>query len=107
MKRDDLQINEDHSRPDSKAGKDLQMNAALIFAGGTGKRMNSKAVPKQFLILYGKPLIIYTLEKFENHPDIDGIDCRINYSYIYWDAEEKICKAEIRNEWYYWGQWLQ
>lgn len=49
------------------------MNAALIFAGGTGKRMNSKAVPKQFLILYGKPLIIYTLEKFENHPDIDGI----------------------------------
>jgi 2-C-methyl-D-erythritol 4-phosphate cytidylyltransferase len=49
------------------------MNTALIFAGGTGKRMNSKAVPKQFLMLYGKPLIIYTLEKFENHPEIDGI----------------------------------
>ncbi|WP_026506980.1 2-C-methyl-D-erythritol 4-phosphate cytidylyltransferase [Butyrivibrio sp. MC2013] len=49
------------------------MNTALIFAGGTGKRMNSKAVPKQFLMLYGKPLIIYTLEKFENHPDIDAI----------------------------------
>jgi len=49
------------------------MNVALIFAGGTGKRMNSKTVPKQFLMLYGKPLIIYTLEKFENHPEIDGI----------------------------------
>ena len=49
------------------------MNTALIFAGGPGKRMNSKAVPKQFLMLYGKPLIIYTLEKFENHPEIDGI----------------------------------
>ncbi|WP_026504014.1 IspD/TarI family cytidylyltransferase [Butyrivibrio sp. NC3005] len=49
------------------------MNVALIFAGGTGTRMNTKAVPKQFLMLYGKPLIIYTLEKFENHPEIDGI----------------------------------
>ena len=49
------------------------MNIALIFAGGTGKRMNSKAVPKQFLQLYGKPIIIYTLEKFDNHEDIDAI----------------------------------
>ena len=53
------------------------MNIALIFAGGTGKRMYSKAVPKQFLQLYGKPIIIYTLEKFDNHDDIDAIviDC--------------------------------
>ena len=49
------------------------MNIALIFAGGTGKRMNSKAVPKQFLQLYGKPIIIYTLEKFDNHENIDAI----------------------------------
>ena len=48
-------------------------NIALIFAGGTGQRMNSKTVPKQFLELYGKPIIIYTLEMFNNHPDIDGI----------------------------------
>ena len=37
------------------------MNVALIFAGGTGKRMNTKGVPKQFLELYGKPIIIYTI----------------------------------------------
>ena len=49
------------------------MNIALIFAGGVGQRMNSKTKPKQFLELHGKPIIIYTLEHFENHSDIDGI----------------------------------
>lgn len=49
------------------------MNTAVIFAGGTGKRMNTKSVPKQFLELHGKPVIIYTLEKFDNHPEIDQI----------------------------------
>lgn len=49
------------------------MNYALIFAGGTGTRMNSKTKPKQFLELHGKAIIIHTLEIFENHPEIDGI----------------------------------
>lgn len=49
------------------------MNVAVIFAGGVGQRMNSKTKPKQFLELYGKPIIIYTLEQFDNHPEIDGI----------------------------------
>lgn len=49
------------------------MNIAVIFAGGIGTRMNSKALPKQFLKLYGKEIIIYTLEHFENHPEIDAI----------------------------------
>lgn len=49
------------------------MNCALIFAGGTGQRMNSKTRPKQFLELHGKPIIVYTLEVFENHPKIDVI----------------------------------
>lgn len=35
--------------------------------------MNTRSVPKQFLKLHGKPLIVYTLEQFENHPQIDGI----------------------------------
>jgi 2-C-methyl-D-erythritol 4-phosphate cytidylyltransferase len=46
---------------------------ALIFAGGTGRRMNTRATPKQFLELHGKPVIIYTLEHFERHPDVDRI----------------------------------
>ena len=49
------------------------MNVAVIFAGGTGQRMNTKVMPKQFLEVHGKPIIIYTLEKFEEHDDIDGI----------------------------------
>jgi len=49
------------------------MNTALIFAGGTGQRMNSRTRPKQFLELHGKPIIIYTLEHFNTHPEIDSI----------------------------------
>lgn len=49
------------------------MNIAVIFAGGVGKRMNSFATPKQFLKLHGKEIIIYTLEKFNECPDIDAI----------------------------------
>ena len=49
------------------------MNNTLIFAGGSGTRMNSRARPKQFLQFYGKELIIHTLENFQNHKDIDGI----------------------------------
>ncbi len=49
------------------------MNVAVIFAGGTGQRMNTKVTPKQFLEVHGKPIIIYTLEQFEEHDEIDGI----------------------------------
>lgn len=49
------------------------MNIALIFSGGTGQRMNTKTMPKQFLELHGKPIIIYTLEVFEYTEEIDGI----------------------------------
>ena len=49
------------------------MNVAVIFAGGSGNRMHTKSRPKQFLEYNGKPIIIYTLELFDNHPMIDGI----------------------------------
>ncbi len=49
------------------------MNIAVIFAGGVGSRMNSKALPKQFLSMHSKPIIIHTLEHFEKHKDIDAI----------------------------------
>ena len=51
----------------------LMKNIAVIFAGGSGKRMNTKSRPKQFLELNGKPILIYTIELFDNHPDIDAI----------------------------------
>ncbi len=48
-------------------------NVALVFAGGTGRRMSSASRPKQFLELHGKPIILYTLEAFEAHPQVDAI----------------------------------
>ena len=49
------------------------MNIAVIFAGGVGKRMNSKDIPKQFLELFGKPIIIWTLEHFEKNVQTDAV----------------------------------
>ena len=48
------------------------MNIALILAGGSGKR-TEQDVPKQFMNVYDKPIIIYTLEAFQKHPDVDAI----------------------------------
>lgn len=45
---------------------------AIIFAGGAGQRMGSE-LPKQFLTVYGKPILIHTLEKFQLHEEIDEI----------------------------------
>lgn len=49
------------------------MNIGVIFAGGIGSRMHSKEKPKQFLEIYNKPIIIYTIEYFERHPEIDAV----------------------------------
>lgn len=48
------------------------MNIALIIAGGTGQRMGQD-IPKQFLSVNDKPVIVYTMEAFQNHPNIDKI----------------------------------
>lgn len=49
------------------------MNIALIIAGGSGNRMGQD-IPKQFISIYDKPIIIYTLEGFQKHPMIDAIE---------------------------------
>ncbi|MDE5715808.1 MAG: 2-C-methyl-D-erythritol 4-phosphate cytidylyltransferase [Anaeroplasmataceae bacterium] len=49
------------------------MNIAVIFAGGTGQRMNSTALPKQFLMIHGKPILVHTIEKFQATPEVDKI----------------------------------
>ena len=49
------------------------MNYAIILAAGVGQRMRNGGMPKQFLNLMGKPIIIYTLEKFEQCNEIDQI----------------------------------
>ncbi|MEE3404682.1 MAG: IspD/TarI family cytidylyltransferase [Acutalibacteraceae bacterium] len=49
------------------------MNIGVIFAGGVGSRMHSKDVPKQFLEIHNKPIIIHTLEYFERNDEIDAV----------------------------------
>ena len=50
----------------------MEKNIAIIFAGGTGQRFGAE-IPKQFIKIYGKEIIIQTLEKFQNNPEIDEI----------------------------------
>lgn len=69
-------------------------NIAVIFAGGSGVRMNTRSKPKQFLELRGKPIIIYTLELFDNHPLIDGIVVVCLESWIPFD-KKMLKKFEI------------
>ncbi len=49
------------------------MNYGLILAGGVGQRMRRTGMPKQFLEVFGKPIIIYTLQKFEYCENIDMV----------------------------------
>lgn len=49
------------------------MNVAIVLAGGVGRRMGAKT-PKQYLRILGKPVIVYTLEVFQNNPNIDFIE---------------------------------
>lgn len=49
------------------------MTVAIILAAGVGQRMRNAGLPKQFLKLFGKPIIIYTLEKFQGCAEIDKI----------------------------------
>ncbi len=49
------------------------MNIAIIIAGGSGNRMGQD-IPKQFINVYDKPILIYTLESFQRHKDIDAIE---------------------------------
>ena len=48
------------------------MNIALLIAGGSGTRMHQN-IPKQFLTVNERPVIVYTLEAFQNHAEIDAI----------------------------------
>lgn len=49
------------------------MNVALVIAGGTGKRVGQD-IPKQFINVNDKPVLIYTLEAFQKHPEIGAIE---------------------------------
>lgn len=62
------------------------MNIALIIAGGHGERMHQD-IPKQFLTVNEKPVIVYTMEAFQRHAEIDEI------AVVCFDGWEKILLA--------------
>ena len=66
------------------------MNIALILAAGTGSRMGNADKPKQFLPIYGKPLMVHTIEAFEVHDEVDQIVIVTNDIYI--DQVKVWCK---------------
>lgn len=49
------------------------MNYLLLMAGGVGNRVGAN-IPKQFIEVLGKPIIAYTMQIFQSHPEIDGIE---------------------------------
>lgn len=57
------------------------MNIAVILAGGIGARLGA-GMPKQFVEVLGKPVIVYTIEKFNTHPQIDSIEIVCVEDYI-------------------------
>lgn len=61
------------------------MNVAIIIAGGVGNRMG-QSIPKQFINVYDKPILMYTLEGFERHPMIDAIEvvCIEGWENVVW-----------------------
>lgn len=61
------------------------MNIAVIIAGGSGQRMGLD-IPKQFINVYDKPVLIYTLEAFQRHPMIDAIEvvCIEGWDNVVW-----------------------
>ena len=66
------------------------MNIALILAAGSGSRMGNADKPKQFLPIYGKPLMIHTIEAFEAHDEVDAVVIVTNDMYI--DQVKVWCK---------------
>ena len=61
------------------------MNIALIIAAGSGHRMGQD-IPKQFITVYDKPILLYTLEGFQDHPLIDAIEvvCLKGWESVVW-----------------------
>ncbi|MGN1030649.1 MAG: 2-C-methyl-D-erythritol 4-phosphate cytidylyltransferase [Butyricicoccaceae bacterium] len=57
------------------------MNIAIVFAGGSGVRMGA-GIPKQFLEINGKPVIVHTLQMFQYHDEIDKIYVSILKDYL-------------------------
>ncbi len=72
------------------------MNIAVILSGGTGSRMRTDGFPKQYIEVNGKPILLYTLEKFDTCPCIDKIivvaDVNWHNAITQWTQQSKLEK---------------
>lgn len=73
-------------------------NIVLIIAGGVGARMGQD-IPKQFINVYDKPVIVYTLEAFQKHPSIDAIEvvCLDGWHDVLWAYAKQFGIAKLEN----------
>lgn len=73
------------------------MITGLIIAGGVGKRMGQD-IPKQFITVEGKPIIIYTLESFEHHPLVDQVlvVCKSGWEDTLWGYIKEFNLKKVR-----------
>ena len=73
-------------------------NIALIIAGGVGARMGQD-IPKQFINVYDKPVIVYTMEAFQKHPEIDFIEvvCVDDWKGALWAYTKQFGIAKLEN----------
>ena len=75
------------------------MNHVVIFAGGIGSRMGKTECPKQFLKLDDKEIIVHTIEKFQEHPFIDGIyiACHIDWIDYMQELKKKYALTKVKS----------
>lgn len=66
------------------------MTVAVVIAGGVGSRMGAN-IPKQFVLVEGKPVLFYTLDAFEKHPQVDAIELVLIEG---WEADVEAWKAQ-------------
>ena len=74
------------------------MTIAVLIAGGTGARMGQD-IPKQFLNVNDKPVIVYTMERFQKNPEIDGIVVVTlpNWTEFVWAYARQFCISKLKS----------
>ena len=75
------------------------MNIALIIAGGSGERMKQD-IPKQFLTVMEKPVIVYTMEAFQKHAEINAIAvvCIKGWEQILWAYAKQFNITKLKHQ---------
>lgn len=75
----------------------IDMNYALIIAGGSGNRMGQD-IPKQFMHVDNCPIIIHTMMAFQKHPDIQGIAvvCLAGWETVLQSYANQFCITKLK-----------